>query len=247
MSSAQPDIRLSPIDEKRFGFPTARANDVTLEQLHLVLQFCREHNVELLIARTPAADTNTAQAMEAEGFLLMDTLVYYSKPLNDHPLIEHTQGVLPRSIQPGEEDGVKRVAQAAFQGYFGHYHADQRLPREKSDQVYPSWARNLCLERSEDQEVFVVDVEDTIVGFGAFRMNTPAEGEGVLFGVSPEFQQMGVYRSILVAGINWCIQKEADSVISSTQITNLASQRAWIRLGFLPTEAFYTFHKWFEE
>jgi RimJ/RimL family protein N-acetyltransferase len=221
-------------------------DDVALEELPLIDQFCREHDVKLLIARTPTIGIHAAQAMEEDGYRLMDTLVYYSKPLKDRPLVELDGDVTPRPIQLGEEEGVKQVAETAFRGYSGHYHADQRLPREQCDQVYPSWAYNLCIDKSEDLEVFVVDSQSEITGFGAFRMNNPAEGEGVLFGVSPTFQRRGIYRSILIAGINWCIQSGADRVVSSTQITNIASQRAWIGLGFEPTKAYYTFHKWFD-
>lgn len=247
MSSTEPNVKLSSIDEKRFGVRTARANDITLEGFPQVIQFCREQNVVLLIARTPTVDIKVAQAMEGEGFLLMDTLVYYARGLDDHVFIEYDGDVSPRPIRSGEEEQVKRVAEASFAGYAGHYHADQRLPREQSDQVYPSWAYNLCINRSKNQEVFVVDVNDEIAGFGVFRMNSPAEGEGVLFGVSPDLHRKGIYRSILIAGINWCSQKKANRIISSTQITNLASQRAWIGLGFVPTNAYYTFHKWFED
>jgi hypothetical protein len=34
-------------------------------------------------------------------------------------------------------------------------------------------------------------------------------------------------------------------MLISTQITNVAVQKVWTRLGFEPSRSYYTFHKWF--
>ena len=71
--------KISSLDTARWGVVTATTSDVSVENLPSLLVFGRDNAVGLLIARCPTTDLRTAQAMEGEGFRLMDTLVYYSR------------------------------------------------------------------------------------------------------------------------------------------------------------------------
>jgi len=73
-------VYMSDIDEGRFGIRIAKSFEVTADNLPEIIDFCRDNNVKMLIARCPANDFSTIHAMEKEGFLLMDTLVYLNAP-----------------------------------------------------------------------------------------------------------------------------------------------------------------------
>jgi GNAT superfamily N-acetyltransferase len=245
MNSDPPAIYLSSIDEERFGIRTARASLVTLDMLPSIMDFCRANSVVLLIARCLVSEIRTAQAMEREGFVLMDTLVYYVRDLTKTPIPPDTGKIPVRPIRAGEEEAVKRVAAESFRGYFGHYHADPRLDRTKCDETYISWALRSCVSRDVADEVLVADLEGAIVGFATLRANSSKEGEGVLFGVVPSSQELGIYRSFMIHGMEWCLSKGAASMVVSTQLTNIPVQKVWTRVGFEPCYSYYTFHKWF--
>lgn len=83
-------VYLSAIDEERFGFPVARANNVTQEKLPVIMKFCGENGVVLLIARCLASELGAAQLIEDHGFQLMDTLVYYARNLKNPPIPERS-------------------------------------------------------------------------------------------------------------------------------------------------------------
>lgn len=246
MTSDAPPVDLSPIDGERFGISVARASVVAPDALASVNDFCRENGVNLLIARCPASELRTAQAMERDGFSLMDTLVYYARNLKKTPIPSDIGTVPVRPARPGEAEAVERVAAESFRGYFGHYHADGRLPRKQCDQVYTSWAVRSCTSRDVADEVLVAERDANIVGFATLRLNSPEEGDGVLFGVDPSAQGHGIYRSLMIHGMEWCVSKGATRMVTSTQINNVAVQKVWARLGFEPSHAYYTFHKWFD-
>lgn len=246
MSSDLPQVYLSDIDEERFGIRTARAPRVSLDTLPSVLEFCREDGVVLLIARCPISELGAAQAMEREGFSLMDVLVYYARSLVKTPIPSDIGKIPVRPIRLDEEDAVKTVASESFRGYFGHYHADARLDPAKCDEAYVDWAVRSCVSREIADEVLVADLGGVIVGFATLRLNSVGEGEGVLFGVAPSAQGQGIYRSFMVRGMEWCLSKGATRMVVSTQITNIAVQKVWVRLGFELNHAYYTFHKWFD-
>jgi GNAT superfamily N-acetyltransferase len=238
-------IALSSIDQERFGVVTARDGDVTLSTLEPDLAFCRTRGVQLLIARCRTEELHVAQALEAAGGRLMDTLVYYVRVIVGGELPENTCKVPIRPVRPGEDEAVRKVAGEAFRGYRGHYHADPRLDPAKCDEAYQSWAQRSGVSREVAGEVLVAD-DGQVAGFATLRLNDPREGEGVLFAVAPRVQGAGVYKAFMLEGMRWCRFQGAKRMVVSTQITNLAVQKVWSRLGFEPSHSFYTFHLWFD-
>lgn len=239
-------VALSQLDLDRFGIVTARDSSVSAETLATTLSFCRENRVEMLIARCSTDDLAAAQRLEDAGGRLMDTLVYYSRVLVKGPLPESSGSAGVRPIRGDDADAVRRIASQCFEGYLGHYHADPRLDRRKCDEAYQSWAHRSCISRDVADEVLVAEVEGELAGFATLRLNDPTEGEGVLFGVAPRAQGRGIYRSFMIDGMHWCRGRGAKRMVVSTQVTNLAVQKAWTRLGFEPSRSYYTFHLWFD-
>jgi hypothetical protein len=46
--------------------------------------------------------------------------------------------------------------------------------------------------------------------------------------------------------MEWGLKQGFQQMLYSTQITNIAVQKVWVRLGAELDHAYYTFHKWFE-
>ena len=113
----------------------------------------------------------------------------------------------------------------------------------KCDEVYQDWARRSCLSRDVAGEVLVAD-DGRLVGFGTLKLNDPSEGEGGLYAVAPRARGAGLYRALMIESLRWCRARGAERMVISTQVTNLASQTVWSRLGFDPARSYYTFHLW---
>ena len=246
MHVSQARIELSQLDEARFGFRTARAINVREADLPRIEHFCQEYDIRFCIARCAAEDLGAAQALEHAGFRLMDTLVYYQRDLRRTPIPGDTGHILIRPALAEDEAAVVAVAVESFQGYRGHYHADPLLDRDKCDEVYTSWAERSVASREVADQVLVAELDGRIAGFATLRLNSPDEGEGVLFGVARFAQGRGIYRSFMLRAMDWCAEQGRQVMIVSTQVTNIAVQKVWARLGFEPSHAYYTFHKWFE-
>lgn len=237
-------ITFSEIDSERFGVRIARAH-VASGQLSSILDFCAAEQIEMLIARCAASDLAAAQSMEEMGFLLMDTLVYYSFDLTRKAIPEDTGEFRIRRLRSGDKPEVRNVASAAFKGYFGHYHADRRLDSSKCDEGYSSWAERSCTTDDVAYEVLVAEDAGKVVGFATLRLNSPQEVEGLLFAVAPESQGRGICRSFMIQSLQWCWAQGARRMVISTQVTNVSMQKVWCRTGFEPSHSLHTFHKWF--
>lgn len=245
MESVSSDIFISDVDKERFGFKTARVVGLTSGGLPAILDFCVRENVDLLIARSDMSDLNAAQSMEKQGFLLMDTLVYYNLNLVKLTVPADHGMVLVRPIRPGEEEEMLAVAGASFRNYCGHYHADSRLDKSKCDEAYADWARKAFASR-QPENFLVGEIKGKIVSFGVLRTNSPEEGEMFLGGIHPDFQGQGIYHSFLCKGMTWCLSKKAEKMVISTQLKNIPVQKVLVKLGFEISKGYYTYHKWFD-
>ena len=238
-------IAFSELDSTRFGIRAARAR-ITSQNLPDVLDSCDAERIDLLIARCSTGDVATMQSAEAYGFLLTDTLLYFQFDLQKRQIHRCTGDFLLRSLKPGDQDRVREIAAAAFKGYVGHYHADPRLDRRQCDEAYESWAERSCIRGLAADEVFVAERDGRLAGFGTLRLNSPEEVEGLLFAVAPEYQGRGVCGQLMVQSLEWARAQGAKRMIISTQVTNVAMQKVWCRVGFEPSHSFYTLHRWFD-
>ncbi|TMD14628.1 MAG: hypothetical protein E6I96_09045 [Chloroflexi bacterium] len=239
-----PGVELAPLETERFGVVVARSPRLTRASLDEALRFCRDHRVSMLIARVPATDLRTVQALEGEGFRLMDTLVRYEIALKTAPAPPISSAIRP--LKPGEDEAVVSVARAAFAGYFGHYHADPRLDRRACDEVYVSWARRACASADPSDVVLVAEVAGGVAAFAAIRDRDGA-GELSLGAVAPQSRGRSLYKELTLAGIAWAGARGAQRFTADTQIQNYAAHRAWAGAGMTVASAAYTFHKWFDE
>lgn len=245
MRSNSPDIFISDIDTERFGITTARVIGITSKSLSPVLDFCFMKKVKLLIARCDMSDLEAAQSMEKKGFLLMDTLVYYNLNLTKQDVPVEKGVVLVRPIRVEEENAMIGVAKESFHGYFGHYHADPRLDKNKCDEAYTDWARKTFASRDSDN-FLVGEMNGKIISFGVLRINKPDEGEMFLGGIHPDFQGQGIYHSFLCKAAKWCLARKVKKMIISTQLKNIPVQKVLIKFGFEISRGYYTYHRWFD-
>lgn len=236
-------IQRSALDEMRFGIASARASVESQVELDEAITFCKQEAIRFLVARCPTQEIRLAQQMEQQGFLLMDTLLYYARKI-DQTWPKPLHRVRVATAEDVEQ--IKAIAAGAFRGYRGHYHADARLDPALCDDLYIDWAYRSCTVNGAVDEVLVVEDGEAMSGFLTLRMNSLTEGEVPLYGVLPTAQGHGLGRSLMIGALESCAERGAERLIISTQITNLASQKVWLRLGFELFHAYYTFHRWFD-
>lgn len=231
-------------EETRFGCRTARAFIAELDDLPSLVAFCREDHTQLLIVRCPASALTVAQALEAEGARLMDALLYFERSIGEEAIPKRGESVSIRVAASIDSAEMAEVAREAFTDFSGHYHSDPLLDRRTCDDIYAEWAENSAGPSGSGAIAFIAEDERGVAGFATARMNCDSESEGVLFAVRPRAQGKGVARELMIEVMRWGAASGALTTVIPTQVTNLASQKVWLRLGFEPCEAVYTFHLW---
>lgn len=240
------DFSLSKIDQDRFGRVIAKAKLESGDRVEDLLAKARCAHVDLLIVRLPTTELDLAQQLERSGGILSDTLVYYQKEKIDNYVVNLPAGYCACFAKEVDVAELGRVAAESFKGYFGHYHSDARLDQRACDAVYSSWAEKSCLKGELADEVVLVKSGERIAAFATLKKVDGKTFDGVLFGVAPGHQGKGLHQALMKLSQNWGAGRGLTRMITSTQLTNVAVQKNWCRVGLEPLNSFYTFHLWIE-
>ncbi|MEE4237753.1 MAG: GNAT family N-acetyltransferase [Anderseniella sp.] len=238
-------LEINELETARFGIVAARVTDPEAGP-EMIEAAARAASVQMLTVRIPTQDLPRVHAFEEAGYRLMDTLVYYSRHLDDLPARPVlAEGISIRQAVPEDAGAVAAVARAGFRDYIGHYHADPRLDATAADAAYVEWAETSTASTSPAAPALVAERGGKVVGFLTLRSNSPEEMEIVLNAMAPASQGQGIYGMLVDAALALAKANDSLRVITSTQINNYAVQRVWTRFGFFYYRSLYTFHKWF--
>lgn len=200
---------------------------------------------ELLVVRYPAGLSRLGAVVGDTGrrVLPADVLSYWE--VSSEVLANVSDDVDPslRVVAGEVTDAARRalgvVLVDSFRGYGNHYTANPALDPELALAGYLEWAMG-AFERDPHNAILLTH-NDTPVG-----ASTLTEGDGhleiELAGMTGASQGQGWYR-VLLSGIGQeALRRGLETVIISTQVSNIRVQRAWVRAGMKPFAAVTTLH-----
>lgn len=238
---------LSEMDTERFGIRIAKLHEPKLKEFPKILKSLEKEKIEMAILRVDSNDLDLVHIAEENGFELMDTLVRYKIELKD----AEKQTLDPRSdvrpVKKGESSILMDIAKESFADYYGHYHKDPKLPRDKCTEVYIDWIRRSCDVIGVANQVFVGVVDNKICGFSTAVITKDKIGEYALAAVSEKARGFGVYSNFVRNLITYFSEQGCIAFEVDTQINNIFVQRAWVAMGLRLFRSEYTFHKWFKK
>ena len=208
----------------------------------------RETGVRMISTRVDVGALAQVHVLEADGYRLMDTIVYYGGLLRPTAMDDRPdpEGVTFRLARSADAPEVAAIARRAFKGYMGHYHADSRLDRSAADAAYVEWAEASVARPRPGDWAVVASRGETLLAFLTMCSHASDSYEIVLNAVDPAFQSNGIYRALLRAARKITDAPDGARLSISTQINNYAVQRVWSRVGLVHERSLYTFHKWFD-
>jgi len=226
------DEDFSPLDTRRYGIPVYRQMIESLADLD-------RHNKCLIIARIDATRLDLVQAALAKGFFLCDTLTFW-KGSTDREYQPLPDGYFGRLRTRADEQEIARLARLTFRGYDNHYSNDPKLDPTAILEGYVQWASTW------DGPGYVIEHEESefpvkyrkIVGFSLFR--SPCET--VLGAIAPDHTGKDLYKHLVLSTMYWGKERGEKELTISTQISNLAVQSHWGKLGLRPFKYLHTLH-----
>jgi hypothetical protein len=238
MSFLQP----AEAESRRFGLHIARGQG-ELADADALLDDILRLGVDVAIVRLPSTATDAMARIAGCGMAVIhaDTLVYYQCRL-DHcdppPARNSDLDIAQASASDHAELAV--LARLCFADYASHYAANPLLNRRHVADGYMEWAVSHLQQRGN---VWVARRHGTMIGFICCDDRAAEDVcEIVLNGVNPAHAGGGVYGDLVRHVQRHFASLGRYELKVSTQIINVAVQRAWAREGFALATSMQTFH-----
>ena len=247
--------RISNWDKDHFGFPIAGlrvllssppSRDVNFisEILSDCVAFLKETGVTFCGARIHGDDLSSIHVLEDLGFRYYENIIW--PVLNTRSI----QDTIPRNIRLMEPEDLERVRFIAsnFQYERGHFHCDDRFPKNLVNTMYAKWVETAF---NRNGTVAVIESESNIVGYFVYEMDKGLSAHlGYSYG---RLQSLALDQSVRGKGIGKqlfegtlaLIKQSGGQYIDSGYATkNHLSARLHHTTGFLPVYEEVTLHNW---
>ena len=190
-------------------------------------------------------------ALQAEGFGFISIRNTYEMPLTaarvdqltanapaDVDLVMASAGV--PELPPQDLLGLAETL-----GETSRYFKDARIPRENSLKVYQTWLNNSLYNGYANDVVLAMKGDSSARELAGIHTLKWKNGIGVvdLIGVQPRYQQHGMGRALLQAGLRAFAQNGATCVEVVTEGENVPASRFYQKNGFLLRSVQLVWHK----
>lgn len=214
-----------------------------------LLSLCRRERIRFLSCRVDAQDIGLCQALEQDGFRLMDTILNFILLLtpggNKIPAGMRRPFEVDFFQEKDRESLLRLVGKNSLKNRFYH---DVRIKREKAAGMYEHWIRNLkAIEGTS--EILVARRKNEVCGFLAYELNkTLYEATKVRsFGHGLSWvdkDATGAYVQLLGESLQRRDALQADFGEVNTHLFNHAVIRVVQHYGYRLMGSHYTFHRW---
>lgn len=232
---------LSEVESRRFGRRVSRNTFESIDSQ--AVRAIQQARPDLAIVRFPSSELAHVHrlAMFGASPIVADTLVYYGCELaSTIPRPLRNTALEFRRADSSRTDDLRGLVNLIFRDYRNHYVSNPTLDHEAILAGYVEWG--LSFVSSRDRGVaWIVYLNDRPVAFA----NCSSDGdvfEGVLYGVHPEFAGQGIYGDLIAFTQAHAKEQQFRRMVVSTQIDNLAVQKAWVRQGFFLERPLNTVH-----
>lgn len=228
--------------------------DVARGLIDAVLEQARQDGFDFVSCKVYTDEMKLIHALQAHGFLLVDTMLEHGLELGSDPVPEHPpppdDGLVIRLADSSDLKATMRMVEACFAQYFGRFHSDPRIPREDADRVYTEWVRGSFGDYAD--YVLLAEIEGRIVGCTVWRKLSPIEEHGIraanysLSTVHPDHAGKGLATRLSLCGIDLFREQGFRFIEALTHINNLAIERTLRASGFKIVDGRHTFHLWLD-
>jgi GNAT superfamily N-acetyltransferase len=227
------ELSYSQLDSERFGLNIYRVwtSELDIQQL---LTPILANNVDTAIVRFPSTQLMQVNKIDrlAMPFMITDTLAYYNLDIQELPEQELVNQKLKFvEAGPAEHTDLNYVVREVFGQYVNHYRVNPSFDNEQVTLGYQDWVRTYA-EGEEGKVCWLLKEKNDVVGFSMFNLEQEERISGILYGVKPTYRRREIFKDIMRHAINYGKEKGKLHMRVSTQIENIAVQKAWTHMGF---------------
>lgn len=247
--------RISNWDKDHFGFPIAglrvlfssmprRDENYKSEILSDCVAFLKETGVTFCGARIHGDDLSSIHILENLGFRYYENIIW---PVLNTRSIQDTIPGNVRLMKPEDLERVRFIA-SNFQYERGHFHCDDRFPKNLVNTMYAKWVETAF---NRNGTVAVIESEDDIVGYFVYEMDHALSKHlGYSYGrlqslaLDQSVRGMGIGKQLFEGTIVLIKLSGGQYIDSGYASKNFPSSKIHVNCNFIPFYEEITLHKW---
>lgn len=240
------NIEYSEIESKRFGLKVFRGQFESFD-ISDVNSIVNDNGFDIIIVRYPTSTIyEHYKLLELQGCKVVhaDSLVYYSAPIQKIEIKPLRNELLFETITSESERDLDFLVKTIFSGYQNHYYSNPCLKKSDIIDGYLEWAKSYANNTEKGVTWLIKDkATRNIVAFLACSYDLKESiSELRLGGVMPDFEGRGVYSDFVRYAQLYFKEMGIATLLTSTQLQNVAVQRAWQSHGFRFDKSYETYH-----
>jgi len=185
-------------------------------------------------ARLDARDIVLIQALEEQGFRLVDAILRFTLDL--HPPPPQADNVVVRDARAEDLGRLRELAASGF--IYDRFHNDPALASTVADRLHAAWVEN-AVRGGYGCGVLVAEAEGRPAGFFVLSEDPLAReilgvgiGTLVLITVAPEARRRGIARALSLASAARLRERGNRFAEVGTQLANVPASNIYLAAGF---------------
>ncbi len=245
-------IRQLAFDTTILGFPVgkidsalANTDNAKKELIPLILKKTQEMGLQYLTYRLSAGDQQMISALEAQGFIQVDSYQIMIRKSGQRAIEKLNHPVLIRDAR--EEDIVSLQEGIASTFRYSRFFTDSLISAEAATTMHKEWISN-SIKGEVAEHVYVAEVEGVAVGFITLEMDHQIEecfgtkmGHIPLIGTNPEYRGRHIGLQLTNYALeHWFAEQQAELIRIETQSTNIPANKTYHKAGFVDVDSAVT-------
>lgn len=242
---ARARLRLTPWDERSFGFRTAEIVEFSAssplecdELMASIDAWMRERAIVYSFGRVGTAEPRLKLAFQRNGYRFIETSLRMSRAKTvEWPRTPSSLAISSRPATPSDLERLSAIAIADF--HHGRFLEDPTL----DDRAARARTANWLMDLARGGQLHTALLGETVVGFSADRID-PASGaaEMILYGVSSDYPMLAL--PVWINALQRLTDNGARRYQAIVSAANIGVINLYTRLGFQVAASFYGFRKW---
>jgi hypothetical protein len=202
-----------------------------------------DERADVAIFRLPSSQQHQLSELSLLPFpvVVADTLVSFDCDLREFPAqpLRNTRLEVHRAT-PADRAVLEELVDLSFKDYRTHYNSNPLFDQQLVLAGYKEWALS-ALQPGDKRICFLFYLDGQAIGYATNEVHA-TYGEGIIFGARPNIPVKNLYVDMLNYTKQYMMDQGIHRVRAVTQVQNQGVQRAWVRMGFVPTRSHCTVH-----
>ncbi|HEX7878508.1 MAG TPA: GNAT family N-acetyltransferase [Candidatus Eisenbacteria bacterium] len=227
----------TPATDPRNTAANRRVLAVATEAARAMTAEADRRGLKHLSARVDSRELPVLQALERNGFELVDAILRFSLDASEWG----GAPALPAGVKLRDavESDVEVLGALSAKGFlYDRFHNDPMLADGVADRVHAAWLANAVRGKAGDG-VLVAEVDGRPAGFFILALDKLAGetlgktiGTLVLITVDGTLRRRGVALALSLGSIDWLKERGADRFEVGTQLANVPAANVYLKAGF---------------